>query len=64
MQLLLYSRKKITAKDNNLKKNAFELYLEGLGFRAIGRLLKVSNVSIYKWIKKFGKDIEKLRSHH
>ncbi len=29
-----------------------KLYLEGLGFRAIGRILKVSNVAVLKWVKK------------
>ena len=38
------------------------LYLEGLGFRSIGRFLKVSHVSIYNWIKGFGKKIEDIRS--
>jgi len=32
-----------------------ELYLEGLGFRAIGRFLNCSHVAVYNWIKEFGK---------
>ncbi|MFT4967609.1 MAG: transposase, partial [Candidatus Deianiraeaceae bacterium] len=35
----------------NLKRLALELYLEGLGFRSISRILKVSHVSIYNWIR-------------
>ena len=31
---------------------AVKLYLEGLGFRAIERILKVSNVAVLKWVKK------------
>src|ERR1700674_5598228 len=31
---------------------AVKLYLEGLGFRAIGRILKVSNVAVLNWVKK------------
>ena len=27
------------------------MYLEGLGFRSIARILKVSNVAILKWIR-------------
>lgn len=27
------------------------MYLEGLGFRQIARILGVSNVSIFRWIK-------------
>ncbi|MFT4967727.1 MAG: transposase-like protein, partial [Candidatus Deianiraeaceae bacterium] len=37
-----------------LKRLALELYLEGLDFRSIGRILKVSHVSVYNWIRKFG----------
>ena len=32
---------------------ALRLYLEGLGIRAIGRLLKVSNVTVLYWIRDF-----------
>ena len=34
------------------------MYLEGLGFRAIGRILKVSHTAVYYWIKQAGKAIE------
>ena len=43
------------------KKNALHLYLEGLGFRSIGRYLNVSNVTVLNWIKQFGikeKDVQ------
>jgi hypothetical protein len=33
------------------------MYLEGLGFRAIGRLLNVSNTAVLSWIKAAGKTI-------
>ena len=33
---------------------AQDMYLEGLGFRAIGRLLKVSHTAVFYWIKKAG----------
>lgn len=46
---------------NLLKRSALELYLEGLGFRSIGRILKVSHVSIYNWIKSFGEKVEEIR---
>ena len=45
-----------------IKLKAFALYREGMGFRAIGRLLKVSNVSVLKWIGNFGKEIEEKMS--
>ena len=40
--------------NKTIKRQALELYLEGLGFRSIGRLLNFSNVSILNWIKAFG----------
>jgi hypothetical protein len=39
-----------------------ELYLEGLGFRSIGRLLNFSHVAAYNWIKEFGEKLEELKS--
>ena len=38
------------------------LYLEGLGFHSIGRLLHVSHVSVINWIKKYGKQLEPLKN--
>jgi transposase-like protein len=32
---------------------ALKLYLEGLGFRAIGRLLQISYGTLYAWVKKW-----------
>ncbi len=46
----------------DIKRQALELYLEGLGFRSIGRFLKCSHVSVYYWIKAYGESIEGLRS--
>jgi transposase-like protein len=43
------------------KKQALGLYLEGLGFNAIGRRLGVSDVSVLRWIRKAGKAMKK---HH
>jgi transposase len=37
---------------------AFEMYLEGLGFRAIGRLLRISYGTVYQWIKNWEKRVE------
>ena len=45
-----------------VKRQALELYLEGLGFRSIGRLLKCSHVTVYNWIKAFGEAAEEIRS--
>ena len=36
---------------------ALDLYLEGLGFRALGRILKVSNTAVLGWVKQAGSSI-------
>ena len=53
---------KSTAKSEKTKKQALQLYLEGLGFRSIGRFLSVSHVSVFQWIKKYGKQVDDIRS--
>ena len=45
-----------------MRRQALELYLEGLGFRAIGRILKVSYVTAFGWIKEFGMKAGELKS--
>ena len=49
-------------KPEKLKRDALILYLEGLGFRSIGRFLKVSHVSVFNWIKIFGEKVDEIRS--
>jgi transposase-like protein len=44
-----------------LKKLALQMYLEGLGFRSIERILNVSNVTVMNWIKSFGKQLHEFR---
>jgi len=55
---------KSTASSISVKRQALQLYLEGLGFRSIGRFLGVSHVSVQKWIKKFGQELEDLKSEN
>jgi transposase len=55
---------KSTAFSSVVKRQALQLYLEGLGFRSIGRILGVSHVSVRKWIKKFGQEFEELKSEN
>ena len=43
------------------RKKALQLYLEGLGFRSIGRILGFSHVAVYNWIKGFGEQVENLK---
>lgn len=42
------------------KRQAVQLYLEGLGFRAIGRFLNVSHVTIQDWVAKKAEALETL----
>ncbi len=49
-------------KNPDVKRQALELYLEGLGFRSIGRFLRCSHVAVYNWIKSFGEAAKELRS--
>jgi hypothetical protein len=53
---------KSTGKPKSMKKQALHLYLEGLGFRLIGRFLGVSNVSVLNWIRSFGEEVKSLQS--
>ena len=45
---------------NEIKRQALQLYLEGLGFRSIARVLKFSHVAVYKWIRCYGESIKTL----
>ena len=54
--------RKSTSVPELIKKQALQLYLEGLGFRSIGRFLQVSHVSVYKWIRQFGERLDSIRS--
>lgn len=38
----------------HFKRLALMMYLEGLGFRSIGRILGVSNVAVLNWVRDFG----------
>ena len=49
-------------KPNHFKRDALILYLEGLGFRSIGRFLNVSHVAVFNWIKGFGEHLEEFRN--
>ena len=39
---------------SEIKEQALAMYLQGLGFRAIGRLRGLSNVAVLKWVRKAG----------
>jgi transposase-like protein len=44
--------KKSDIKSPEVCRLALEMYLEGMGFRSIGRILKISYGVGYQWIKK------------
>ena len=41
-------------KSIETKKLAINMYLEGLGFRSIGRILQISYGTVAYWVKKYG----------
>ncbi len=53
--------KKGKAIEKQYVVRAIQLYLEGMGFRAIERILGVSHVSVINWVKKLGEAIELIR---
>lgn len=53
-----YTQSNSNSKPNYIKKQALHLYLEGLGFRSIGRILGVSNVAVLKWVRKAGEILQ------
>ena len=49
--------KKSDVKTKQTRRLALDMYLEGLGFRSIGRILEVSHVSVYNWVKAWGEKV-------
>ncbi|MDR2408431.1 MAG: IS1 family transposase [Bacteroidales bacterium] len=45
-------------KSQQTKRLAIEMYLEGIGFRVIGRVLKISYVTVFQWINQLGQNME------
>lgn len=58
----LHCREKAWGISEIDKKKALQLYLEGLGFRTIERILEVSNVTVLNWIPSFGEEVKLLQS--
>ena len=44
------------------RRFALSMYLEGLGFHSIARLLGVSHVSVINWVKKYGSQLTCIRN--
>jgi len=51
-------KKKSDVKSVDTGRMAFEMYLEGSGFRATGRILRISYGTVYQWIRKCGRHLE------
>ena len=49
---------KSDVKSKETRRMALEMYLEGLGFRTIGRILKISYGTVYQWIEKWNDNLE------
>ena len=49
--------KKSDVKSAETRRLALEMYLEGLGFRSIGRILKISYGTVYQWVKEWGSKV-------
>lgn len=50
--------RKSDVKPPEVRRLALEMYLEGLGFRSIGRILRISHVTVYYWVKSWGEGVE------
>jgi transposase-like protein len=49
--------RKSDVKTPEIRRLALELYLEGLGFRSIGRILKISYGTVYVWVKEWSSQV-------
>ena len=50
--------RKSDVKTEDVRRLALEIYLEGVGFRGIGRILRMSYGAVYQWVKKWSKQID------
>jgi transposase-like protein len=50
--------KKSDVKSEETRRMALEMYLEGVGFRGIGRLLGISFGTVYQWVRKWGEQVD------
>ncbi len=56
-----YTKSRPRGKSKAIKRKALQLYLEGMGFAAIGRFLKVSDVSVMRWMRQIAREVRELR---
>jgi transposase-like protein len=48
------------AEKEKKRRFGLSMYLEGLGFSSIGRLLNVSHVTVLNWVKKYGGELKQV----
>ena len=53
---------KSTAKLPSERRLGLMMYLEGLSFHSIGRILGVSHVAVMNWVKKYGSQLEEIKN--
>jgi transposase-like protein len=49
--------RKSDVKTPEIRRLALEMYLEGLGVRSIGRILKISYGTVYVWVKEWSSSV-------
>lgn len=54
--------KKSDVKSEDTRRLALSMYLEGLGFRSIGRVLNISYGTVYQWVRRWGEQVNLPRS--
>lgn len=57
-----YTKSNQRGYPKELKNMALRMYLEGVGFRDIGRILGVSNVTVLYWVKNDARKLSAIRS--
>jgi transposase-like protein len=55
-----FTTRETMGKPKEMKRMAIHMYLEGLGFSSIGRILGVSDVAVLKWVKQTGEEVKRL----
>lgn len=50
------------AEKEKKRRFALSMYLEGLGFHSIGRLLGVSHASVINWVRRYGQNLSEIKS--
>ena len=57
-----YTRSSRYRTPRSVRRMAIALYLEGLGFRSIERVLGVSNVTVMRWVREMGLSLRAQRA--